>query len=653
MAAALLLVDVQRDFFARSGLVPPRDILVARLSALLQQTRNKGLPVIHVRTRIRPDGVDSMPHWRRRDTRACVEGTPGYAPPISLQMLTGELLFHKQFFSAFGNVELHPTLERLGIADLIVAGLYTHGCIRATVMDAYERGFRVWVVDDAIGSTEPIHAEISRDWLRRRAACFLPSAEILAHLDSTARSDPRRDTDRLELDRRPSVEASPLRLGPPQPSSIAAACFRAADAGRRWSRRKPSEQAAVLALWADSLERDGGVLTELLAREIGKPSTEASDELRRTLTHIRFAARICCEPAETTSAPGVQVRYRPVGTVALITPWNNPLAIPAGKIAPALAFGNGCVWKPSPLAPGCTARLYQALREAGLPEGVVEVVSGDADAARDIVSDPHIDAVSVTGSNAAGQAIAALCAVQQKALQAELGGNNAALILNDWSFDENDLSKLAQGVFGYSGQRCTAIRRLIVQRGILERFTHAFAAKMLTLRVGDPRDPLTQIGPLISVEHRARVQARLDAAIQDGATIIAQTPLPHNLPPDLHPGCWLAPTLLGGVDPASPIAQEETFGPVALILPADDIDQAVDLANAVPHGLVSALCSNDASARTRFAQEIQTGILKLSPGPPAISGEAPFCGWKSSAIGPPEHGIWDRHFYTRAQVVYQ
>lgn len=409
--------------------------------------------------------------------------------------------------------------------------------------------------------------------------------------------------------------------------------------------------------WAQTLERDADALSRLLALEIGKPVAEARDELRRTLAHIRLAATLAREALEETPAAGVRVCYRPVGTVALITPWNNPLAIPAGKLAPALAFGNGCVWKPSPRAPRCALALHRALCDAGLPTGLVQLVAGDAETARDIVADSRIDAVALTGSNFAGRAISALCAARQKPLQAELGGNNAALILDDWDFDEADLVQLAQAVFGFAGQRCTALRRLIVQRGILERFTDAFAAVVRALPVGDPLDPATRVGPLISSEHRRQVQARLDAALADGARLIAQAMLPadadHVDLADRWSGHWLPPSLLGDVDPDSPIVQQETFGPIAVILPADDLDQAIALANAVPQGLLAAVYSHDAAAKARCAEQFQAGILKLGPGALAIAAEAPFCGWKASAIGPPEHGRWDRDFYARAQTRYR
>jgi acyl-CoA reductase-like NAD-dependent aldehyde dehydrogenase len=482
-----------------------------------------------------------------------------------------------------------------------------------------------------VGSTEPVHAELSRAWLADRAARFQPVAELLALAPGAERAE---------------AATAAVLIG------LRESCARAAAAGREWAATDPRQRALLLERWAFELEQQRGDLARLLAGEIAKPVAEAQDELRRSLAHIRSAARLARGHLEETPVSGVRVRYRALGTVALVTPWNNPLAIAAGKLAPALACGNGCLWKPSPLAPECSARLLQSLRAAGLPPGLVEPVAGGAEVVSALIADARVDAVSVTGSNTAGQAIAARCAARQIPLQAELGGNNAALILDDWTFDEAALQALARSVFGFAGQRCTALRRLIVQRGILERFGEAFARAVRALPVGDPLDPATAVGPLLSRAHRERVQARLDGALADGALVLARARLPDAAKNGPDADRWLAPTLLGNVRPESDIAQHETFGPLALILPADDLDEAIALANGVPQGLLAALYGNDEAARHRVAEQVQAGILKLAPGPLLISAEAPFCGWKASAIGPPEHGIRDRDFYARPQTLY-
>ncbi|MEN8174168.1 MAG: aldehyde dehydrogenase family protein [Pseudomonadota bacterium] len=657
MRTALLLVDVQRDFFDRAGLSPRPTALVAQIASLLESWRGLDLPVFHVRSRIRRDGSDRMPHWQHRDIWACVEGTPGYDPPDGLAALPGEQIFHKGFFSAFGSSGLEPALRRDRITRLAIAGLYTHGCIRATVFDAYERGFGVWVADDAIGSTEATHAEITRAYLDGRAAVFMPTAELLDRLTPAAvatsrvrvAAGGRMPSTRSQILCPPEGDREPAgRRAFSTQDAVATACTCAAASAVAWAATAPAARAELLDRWAELLQHDQEDLIGLLVDEIGKTRADALDELRRMRGHIRVAAGLCRRACLTEIAAGVQVRYRPRGTVGLITPWNNPLAIPVGKLAPALAFGNSCVWKPAPQAPECARRLRATLTEAGLPEGVVELVQGDGITARQLVVSPLVDAVSVTGSVETGRAIAALCTAAGKPLQAELGGNNAAVILDDWHIDEQAAHALALAVFGFGGQRCTAIRRLLVQRGIYDDFLAAFSRAVAGLRIGDPRDERTHVGPLISRAHRERVRASVEEAVAGGARIVAQAQLPAELSGD----CWMAPVVLGAVRPDNPIVREETFGPVAVVLPVEDLDEAIALANAVPQGLVAALYTHDETARHRFADQVQAGMVNLAGGPLKIHPEAPFGGWKASSIGPPEHGIWDRDFYTRPQVIY-
>ena len=354
----LLLVDVQQDFLNRPNLIPTPLKLNERLVFLLDGARRKGWPVYHIRTCIQPDGCDRMPHWIQHDIWACVAGSTGYEPPPELAALPEEKVLHKRFFSGFDCPELLPALRDAQVRTLVIAGLYSHGCIRSTVLDAYARGFSVYIAEDAIGSTEPVHAELGRVWLEGRAARFLSSDALL--------SDPIVDS---------------RRQGPTDSftdSAISQACEAAAKSGARWAALEPTSRAAILRRWAELLERERKSLIDLLAGEVGKPFIDATDEVRRTLAHIEFAALSALQPPEPSPAPGILIRCCPVGTLGVITPWNNPLAIPAGKLSAALAWGNACVWKPAPETPKCTARLYETLIAAGLPKNTVTLVSGGA-----------------------------------------------------------------------------------------------------------------------------------------------------------------------------------------------------------------------------------------------------------------------------------
>ncbi len=665
--AVLLLLDLQEDFLARPGLSPSAACLTRRVEALLRGCRERGVPVLHVRTLIRADGSDRMPHWQRTHTWSCVEGTPGAHPPAPLREVAGEPVFRKRFFSAFGAAGLEALLAERKASSLLLAGLYLHACIRATALDAYERGHDVWIVDDAVGSTEPIHAEITRGYLCDRAARFVETAELLELLGGVGEAAAhgrvaafpvaciggarrpaaahRRVAYRQPSDLRVAIGEVPL-AGPAEVADAAAAAARARP---EWERRSAGERVELLSRFASRLLERAEELTSLIAREVGKPRLEARAEVRRALAHVEGAARRvpAAEAGRCGSGVEARVRYRPIGTVALVTPWNNPLAIPVGKIAPALGYGNAVVWKAACRAPGTALAIMTALQGAGFPGDLVSLVFGEADTARRLIAHPSIDAVSLTGATETGRRAAALCAQHGKPLQAELGGNNAAIVLADCAVEE-EAAGLALAAFAFAGQRCTATRRIIVERSLAGRFSEALVAAVARLRVGDPEDADTQVGPMVSPEHRTRVLAALEDAIGAGARVLCGAKPPHGL----EHGCYLLPTLVAELGLGAPLVQEETFGPVAVILLAEDLDDAIRLANGVPQGLVASLCTRDAGARRHFASSIEAGILKLAPGALAVHPEAPFGGWKASGIGPPEHGDWDREFYARPQAVY-
>jgi acyl-CoA reductase-like NAD-dependent aldehyde dehydrogenase/nicotinamidase-related amidase len=664
---ALLLVDLQEDFLARPGLVPSSSALIARAAALADACRARGVPVVHVHTRVGPDGSDRMPHWKRQGTWACVEGTPGALAPEALRPRPGERAFAKRFFGAFGAGGLEAHLEELGARTLLLAGVYLHSCVRQSALEAYERGFEVWIVDDAVGSLDAVHGEATRAWLAERAARFVSSEALLAQLAGAAAGvapageafpasciggvwraaagDRPTRALREPADAKVSLGAVPLG-GPEEIAAAAEASGRALRAGPELPE---AERIAFLERFAARLEGDEATLESLLVREIGKPRAEARAEVCRAAAHVRAAVGLVRDGGLGPLAlgPGVSVRWRRVGALGLVTPWNNPVAIPVGKLAPALAFGNAVLWKPACEAPRTAMRVLELLFEAGCPPDRVGLVFGDAATARALVAHPAVDAVSVTGSVATGRSAAALCALYGKPLQAELGGNNAAIVLADCEV-EPEARGLALAAMSFAGQRCTATRRVLVERALLEPFTEALVAAVEALRVGDPADEDTEVGPLVSLPQRERVADAVAAAVAGGGRVLCG----GRAPAGLGAGSYYLPTLVAGLDPRAPLVQEETFGPVAVVLPADDLDDAIRLANDVPQGLVASLSTRDAAARRRFADAALAGILKLVSGPLAVAPDAPFLGWKASGIGPPEHGVWDREFYARPQAVY-
>jgi len=662
-SSALLLIDCQEDFLARSGLVPDRITLTDRAARVLERWRALGLPVAHVHTVTEADGDDRMPHWRRAGLRACVAGSTGAVPPPALGPLAGELVARKRFYSGFADPALEAWLRERDVERLVLAGVYLHACVRGTALDAYERGYEVVILDDVVATAEPLHGEATRAWLGARAASFRGSTAVLAeHGDTAAAADGPRASFPVAVIggvARPAGAVAIHRHRDPCATDrvlaavpcggadeIAEAARAAADAARAWA-ADAAARAALLDRWADDLERERSRLVELVVREVGKPRRFAEEEAGRAVAHARVAAELAREAGGMALAPGVTVVTRPLGVVGLLTPWNNPLALPVGKIAPALAFGNGVVLKPAPQASGTALALIESLGRAGAPAGLVDVVLGTGDAARALCREPRVAAIALTGALETGRVVAALCAEGLKPLQAELGGNNAAIVLADADL-ERLVPDLVASAFGFAGQRCTAIRRFVVEERVAARFEALATTAIAALVVGDPTAATTDVGPLVAADKRDRVLALLGAARRAGARIVTGGCVPAGW----EHGAWLAPTLVADVVPESPLVQEETFAPVAVLQVARDVDHAVTLANGVAQGLVQAVHTADPAVRARVLAAAEAGILQAGPGPLAIHPRAPFVGWKASGLGPPEHGAWDAWFYARVQARY-
>lgn len=573
---ALLLVDLQNDFLQG----PSSGRVVAAARALLQNCREQQIPVIHVWTTVDQAGATRMPHWKSMDKWICVEGTPGHATP--LPPAPGESVVHKRFFSAFAGTNLAELLAQQGIHRILLAGVQTQSCIRATAVDAYAAGLTVEIAEAAVGSDDFLHAAVSRIWMETRFARFVP-------------------------------ESTPS-------ATVASATAAAKAAWEGW--RHQTLESRLQALHALAERIDVSHLAGLITEASRKPAIYARAEAERSVALIRAATR--AEMPELPCGARSRLRYVPLGVVAAITPWNNPSAIAAGKIAPALAYGNAVVLKPSPMA-GEVADYLANLVE---PRGLVQVVHGGASVARQLMEDPLIDAVTLTGSEQAGYAARVICAQRAIPLQAELGGNNAAIVLDDADL-QAAASAVAEGAFGFSGQRCTANRRVIIQRSVMPEFLRLLKTQ------------LKPVGPLISQEHYQHVAAMVERS----GGVILQAERPDD--PDTYPA-----TVILCEDPSAEIVQEETFGPVLVVQPADDFGHALNLCNNVRQGLAAALFSQCAEHQSRFLDQARAGILKLNLTTADADAEAPFGGWKSSGVGPPEHGRSNREFYTRTQAVY-
>jgi acyl-CoA reductase-like NAD-dependent aldehyde dehydrogenase/nicotinamidase-related amidase len=634
----LLLVDLQRDYLEAPDLDPPAAAIIRRAKDLLEGARTRGLDVVHVWTTVSREHDDRMPHWKREGRWLCVEGTSGHEPPPGLEALEGEPVIHKTFFSPFAAAPLGELLGERETDLLIVCGVHLHGCVREAVIGAYERGLDVWVADDAVGSNDPVHAAVSRRYLERRAARFLPGGQALAELGS----------DRTSAGERPEASAAG-GTGIATAGEVRQAAASCREAFRSWSAQPLEARLEVLDRMAVTLEGEADGLAELMAAEIGKPVRYGGIEAPRTAEMLRGVARRAREPA-TETLGAATLHRRPLGVVAIITPWNNPIYIPLGKIAPALAYGNAVLWKPAPAAQRIADRVVSLLAEAGLPPGVLGLAAGDRSTAEAAMADPSVGAVSITGSSAAGYAAQEACARRRIPLQAELGGNNAALVWADADL-ERAAAELAEGAFAQAGQRCTANRRVVVHRSHADQLLDLLRTQTAALPWGDPRDPAVSVGPIVDRPSRERVAAAVAEAARHADTI--EVPHGTDVPPNgAPPAHWYPPTIIHCDDPNQEIVQQETFGPVLVVQRAGDWEQAMALVAGVPQGLAAALFSSSPEYIDRFQREVPSGIVKLNRSTADAEVDVPFGGWKASGIGPPEHGRFDRDFYTRPQVVY-
>jgi acyl-CoA reductase-like NAD-dependent aldehyde dehydrogenase len=526
------------------------------------------------------------------------------------------VVIHKSGFNAFADGSLDAALKRLGCDAVILAGLHLHTCIRIAAMECLERGYRVSVAEDAIASNDPIHAASTRRWLEARC-----------------------------------VEFSGAGVSACQ-QEIASATESAHKGWKQWRGTPPASRWEILNRAADALEAAAPTLARQMAVEIGKPITHGLEEVRRGAANIRDVIRRSRDFEFSKREGEGLVRYQPLGVVALISPWNNPVAIPVGKIAPALAYGNTVVWKPSPPATRVSETILELLRDAGVPADTVRLMAGDRRTAQALASNETIAAVTLTGSLSAGYSMQEICARRMIPLQAELNGNNAAIVWEDADL-AHAAKQVAWGAFGFAGQRCTANRRVIVSKERFPALLEELIAAGEQLVWGDPLDPATDIGPMITMAKRDETAALVRRAQQDKSVhAVHLLHAAHAQEPWVNAGAYARPAILCCDQPDHPLVQEETMSPILVVQCAEDFEHALALCNGTRYGLAAALFSNDSELQSRFLAEAQAGILKINTSTAGADIALPFGGWKASGLGPPEHGEGDRLFYTRLQAVY-
>ena len=394
-------------------------------------------------------------------------------------------------------------------------------------------------------------------------------------------------------------------------------------------------------------------LGTLLAREEGKTLPEGIGEAARAGYIFKFfAGEVLRQAGEQIDSvrPGVEVTVtrEPVGVVGIITPWNFPIAIPAWKIAPALAYGNCVVFKPAELTPGCAHALMEILNECGLPAGVCNLVMGEGrTVGQAIVSHHDVDAVSFTGSVPTGRAIAQQAVARGAKIQLEMGGKNPLIVAEDADLDIA-VDCAIQGAFFSTGQRCTASSRLIVVDEVHDAFVDAMVAKMKTLVVGDACDKATHIGPVVDAAQLEKVQSYVNIGKQEGAELIWGGELVDYR----TPGFFMAPALFINTTPEMRVNREEIFGPVATVLKVADFDTAMAEANNTEFGLSAGIVTQSLRYATRFRKEIEAGMTMVNLPTAGVDYHVPFGGSKESSYGSREQGRYASEFYTRVKTSY-
>ena len=439
--------------------------------------------------------------------------------------------------------------------------------------------------------------------------------------------------------------------GPQDIDLAVAAARRAFDEGP-WPRLSASQRGRYLLRIAALLERDAAEIAALESSNNGKPIRESSGiDLPLAIDCFEYFAGYATKlTGQTLPVPGDVLAYtvrEPMGVVGAITPFNFPLLLATWKLAPALAFGNTVVIKPSSETPLSTIRLGEICQEAGLPPGVVNVVPGDSQAGARLVAHDDVDKVSFTGSTQVGKEIAAAAAGNLKRVSLELGGKAPNIIFADAPLEDAVAGALF-GVFWTQGEICTAGSRILVQRPIFDAFVSRFAERARALRVGDPLDRATQVGPLVSKRQLERVMGHIEAGRASGAKLVAGGGRPAD--PALANGNYVEPTVFVDVRPDMSIAREEIFGPVAVIMPFDTPADAVRMANDTIFGLTAGVWTADVKLAHRMARSLRAGTVWVNMYN-VVTSEAPFGGFKQSGWGR-ENGPYALEAFTEVKSVF-
>jgi aldehyde dehydrogenase (NAD+) len=429
----------------------------------------------------------------------------------------------------------------------------------------------------------------------------------------------------------------------------------AAEALPAWRKVPAPHRADILYKAAHLLETRKEELAKNMVREMGKVIKEARGDVQEAIDMAKFMAgegrRLMGStvPSELPNKFAMSIR-QPIGVVGLITPWNFPIAIPSWKIFPALVAGNTIVFKPASDTPLCAVMLVEILIEAGLPAGVLNLVTGEGSkVGMAIVEDPRVRAISITGSTAVGKKVAGRCGELMKRISCELGGKNAICVMDDADI-ELAVEGALWGGFGTAGQRCTAASRVIIHKDRYKEFAEKFVARTKSLKLGDGLDPDVQVGPVVSKAQLASVHEYVEIGKNEGATLLhGGNILTEN---GMSEGCFHEPTIFGDAKPNMRISQEEIFGPVVTLIQVDSFEEAIEVANGTDYGLSLSMYTKDVNRAFAAIEELESGIVYINA--PTIGAEIqlPFGGIKQTGNGHREAGTTAIDQFTEWKSVY-
>jgi aldehyde dehydrogenase (NAD+) len=435
-------------------------------------------------------------------------------------------------------------------------------------------------------------------------------------------------------------------------TDVADAYAAAERAQASWAETSAIERGAILTRAAGLISDEADAIASTLVREEGKAIRDARAEVHRAAAVLAFHGAQGSQPVgevydSSADATLVQTVREPLGVVAVITPWNFPIAIPAWKIAPALIYGNTVVFKPAEIASGTATWLADALLRAGLPAGVLNLVTGHGREIGDaLVSDPRVSGITFTGSNAVGRRIASLAAQQGAKIQLELGGKNPSVVLGDADLDRAATCIVRSAMLA-TGQRCTATSRVIADRRVADELVDRLVALASALNVGDPGDETTDVGPLSSAAQHRTVTDYIDRASAFGHDLLC-----GGLASDPDDGYFVTPTIYAGGDRRSPLVTEEIFGPVVVMTTADGPEEAVALANDTPYGLSASVFTSGLRNAMWAVRALEAGVVHVNGESTGAEPHVPFGGVKASSSGGREQGQAAREFFTETKTIY-